>query len=613
MKYIKIVFIVLLTCLVLALAFKPLSKLGVELYLGYKLKAPVTLENYQLFPLSADIYVATMKLGDEEFKDVRTNLKRSGNMLLTLSSFKHKQLKSDDLRFDYNISSGDFDAKGDVEIVGFDSLNLQTQGNYQEDNLSALIKGTFTQESDFDFVAKLNQEGNVTKVDLDANTFGGVLELAFVKEKLTLLAKSMQLSKIFKELKQEPIAQGDVNLQATLDIKTLHTQLSISSKEILAFGQKYEDVKFDLKEFSYKENDLSLNYGVDFTQNEKHLHFDGSANYKKKLQIQANTKDFGGAVVFNLDDTKIKVDASNVSAQNILLFLGEKPFMSANLDLHAKGDYKEGVFQVDTPSFGGETKIILKNEKLYGEFKKVDIRILDKMFLQKNILKKGALSGKLFYDIKGKKGSSALRVDNAIVSGVDLDAKLGTLMNAMGLNIFSLKDELFGGNEKVETKIKHLEFDIKLRNKKIYLVDAAFKTPKFRIAALGNLMQSGKINELNLNLLDENGCSIIKQDISGTLSEPILENKILTTADVVVSIPGEVLKSPKKLLDISTNVVDKTATFLLGVTHLSDSKVTVTSDIKNRVANLVDDTSKIVLKECKVVYDGKVKAIKLKR
>lgn len=695
----KKIFLGLLVFFILiVVAFKPLSKFAAESYLTYKLENPVTIQNYRLFPFNADISIVSLKLGDEQLKDVKTNLKLSHDTLLTLSSFEHEKLKSEDLRFDYNLSSGDFKAKGDVEIVGFDSLHLQTQGNYQEDNISAAINGTFTKESEFDFVAKVNREANATRVHLDANTFGGVLELSFEDTQLTLLAKSMQLKKIFQELKQEPIAQGNINLKAILDIKTLQTKLSIFSKKIVAYGQNFEDVKFGIKDFNYENKKLNLTYGLDFTQNEKKLHFDGSAEYKDKLKFSAETEDFGAKINFVLEDKNIRLDALHVSTQTLLVFLKEKPYISGNFDLHVKGDfenldiqleapqlitsqelfgreenltlrfvanytpkkvtftpyvkssmlefvkgtgtydiakkelylnqkfrvkykkidaplsvqmsYKDAILKAKTLSLGGETEIEFQENRLNAKLTKLNLKTLDRMFLKEDILQKGKLSGTLFYDLQKKKGKSVLHVEDGVVSGVDLDAKLGTLMNAVGLNIFSLKNELFDDDKTLETKITHLEFDVKVENGKIHLVDSAFSTPKFRIAALGDFNQSGKIEELNLNLLDKNGCSIIKQEISGTLSEPVLENKILTTTDVIVSIPSEVLKNPKKLLDFSTNLVDKTATFLLGLTHLSDANVTLTSDISSGALNLVDKTSSIVLKDCKVVYDGKIKAIK---
>jgi|GEM_PF-6053561 len=822
--YKKITLTSLFLLLITVLVFKPLSKSLAELYLSKELKADVSIQNYRLFPLNADMFVASLKLGEEEVKNLKTNVKLSETTLLTLSSFEHKKLQSKELSFDYNLSSGAFNAKTDLEIVGFDLLNLQIRGNYKEENLSANIKGVFTKNSEFDFVAKLSNEANVTKVDLDANTFGGDLKVSLFENKLAVIAKELQLKRIFKQLKQEPIAQGEVDVKAILDTTTLQTKLSIYSKEIVAFEQSFKDVKFGIKKLSYDKEDLALTYALSFTQNEKNLHFDGSAQYNKKLKLKVNTEDFGGKVAFVFDDENITLNATNVMTQELLAFLGQKSYLSGEFDLNVKGNlkklsfdftapklktskeeigreeevdlsvsgtytiekklldmdyvvkapmkkeelrvsgklsylkkltvtgsssifdggvyfklkdgdilfnakeidvlkllceleeplylggkmdlelkgkledmniklsskklvpnpkllgindnilfkvsanykpdsvtfwpylktamlelgkgsgiyeikhkkltikqnlhithkkidaplyveasFKDDVLKARTPSFGGETKIVFKDEKLNATLENLSVKTLDEMFLKENVLKKGELSGKVFYDVKDKSAKTELQLKDAVVSGVDLDAKLGTLMNAVGLNILSLKDELLDDNKTIQTKISHLEFDATLENEKIHLLDSAFSTPKFRIAALGDLKQNGDIEKLDVYLLDKNGCSIIKQKISGTLSKPILENKILTTTDVAVSIPGELIKQPKKLLDFSTQTLDKTATFLLSLTHLSDANVTLTSDVSDGALNILEDTSSIVLRECKVVYDGKVKAIEVKR
>jgi len=394
-------------------------------------------------------------------------------------------------------------------------------------------------------------------------------------EQILLNAKHIELKKALKELGQSPYAEGKIDLYLKGKIDNL--DIKLNGERILTNHRL-----LGLKEY--------IKFKVDANYRPSRVTF---KPYLKASMIELGKGD--GVYDFKKKELYLK--------QNFIFF-----HKKIKAPLYVEATINKELIKVKSPSLGGQTTLVFKDKKVNITLNNVSLKTLDKLFIQKNILSTGNMNGYIHYDTVLKNAKTQLDVNSATVDGVDLDSNLGTLMDAIGLNLFSLKDELLDGNKMEHTKISHLKFDSEFKNDVLHLQDAAFSTPRFRISMSGDISKSGAIKSLDIYLLDKNGCSIIKQEVSGTLEKPVLENKMLTTTDVIVSIPSSIIKKPKELLNFTTNLVDDTASFLLNKSYLSDKNISIVSKITDKTINLVENTSDIVLQECKVVYDGAVKA-----
>ncbi len=285
--------------------------------------------------------------------------------------------------------------------------------------------------------------------------------------------------------------------------------------------------------------------------------------------------------------------------------------------LKVRGKYDKNLL-ITTPSLGGKLEVELEKDALFMTLHALELQKIDNMFNKDALFEKGIVSGSISYHIPAKSASSYISISDAVLNGVDLDAKLSKLEGTLGLNIVQLGRETLKTFEysKQQTTIQKVQINLSLNHKIIKLNDVAFATKKFRIAALGSIHDNGEIIQLSVNILDKQGCAILTQELSGNIRSPQVTNSSGALIDMVTHMPSAVLNSGRKLIDFGTKSVDKVSTFAINTTRISDKKISLTNDIVHGADTLITDTSTIVLpRGCKVIYRGKVKqpkAYKLK-
>jgi AsmA protein len=106
---------------------------------------------------------------------------------------------------------------------------------------------------------------------------------------------------------------------------------------------------------------------------------------------------------------------------------------------------------------------------------------------------------------------------------VDLGAVL--LAGPVGIAVTKGSDfaSIFVFNSGERTTINELVSNWYIRNGTFIIEDAAFTTNKNRVASNGYIDFSKDSLELNIALIDKNGCSIFSQTVKGNLNEPKLE------------------------------------------------------------------------------------------
>ncbi len=277
--------------------------------------------------------------------------------------------------------------------------------------------------------------------------------------------------------------------------------------------------------------------------------------------------------------------------------------------LKVRGKYDKNLL-ITTPSLGGKLEVELEKDALFMTLHALELQKIDNMFNKDALFEKGIVSGSISYHIPAKSASSYISISDAVLNGVDLDAKLSKLEGTLGLNIVQLGRETLKTFEysKQQTTIQKVQINLSLNHKIIKLNDVAFATKKFRIAALGSIHDNGEIIQLSVNILDKQGCAILTQELSGNIRSPQVTNSSGALIDMVTHMPSAVLNTGRKLIDFGTKSVDKVSTFAINTTRISDKKISLTNDIVHGADTLITDTSTIVLpRGCKVIYRGKVK------
>lgn len=266
---------------------------------------------------------------------------------------------------------------------------------------------------------------------------------------------------------------------------------------------------------------------------------------------------------------------------------------------------------ITSDTFGGEFNIKLNKALVTVELNDVDMKKVDYLISKDVLFSKGVLNANATYHIKDKAGKSDLILKDSILNGVNIDEKISTLNDVLGLNIINMSKSLisnFSDAQQSQTTIEHMQFDTTFKNKNIKLDDVALRTKKFLIVALGDLKDNGDINSLGISIVDKNGCAIITQALSGNIKDPKTAQTTSTIVNIVERVPKSILKTGRKILNFGTETIDDVASF--GVQNIlrTDRNVSIASDVVSESSSLIDSTSNIIVpKGCKVIYDGKVK------
>ena len=643
------VFIVLVV-----VSFKPLVIQVGEWYIGDILKEEVHINSLDLYPTKLDAYIRNPKNRisirvKEEFP-LQAEVIYDGNM----NAFK----KYIDLDANTSLNASVvydkelvIDTEANLIIPGFDTLHLSSKLNMYDENLSVSLEVAFEKNSEYDFDANVNKEGNTTLVSLQSDVFGGDTQAVYEENKLKLSIQNIHLSKLLKQYKLDVKARGYISAEAVVDTKTFKSILHISSPKIEYEKEILNNVVFDIKEFSYEKNKLKLEYILSLEYIEKNLLFKGDVDIKDVLvflkqvpyaveKFDLNTDDkldelgivvksdklFLNKNLTNLDDSlSLDIKArytpkqltfqTKTQAKTFQFNKSEGVYNLVKKELHLKQNFKlldetkyiplfidllyaDEALKVKGSVFGGKLDLKLKNNRVNIVMKELLVDKIAKMTNKQVYVKGGVINGRVFYDLEKKRATINIRVKKMSFKGIDLDKILG----AMELNAFNIITNFLNNDVNKVTKINHLEVDLNYKNEMIHLNDVAFATPKYRIAAIGDIHQDGNIKSLNIHILDKNGCSSITQKLTGSIYDIKLENKLSTIVDVVNFIPHSLVGQTKNILDFTSDTVDSTATLLVHESHLIENNISLISKRSDRIGARV-----IVNSKCKPIYSGLVK------
>ena len=252
----------------------------------------------------------------------------------------------------------------------------------------------------------------------------------------------------------------------------------------------------------------------------------------------------------------------------------------------------------------------LNKTYLFIKFEKLKLVNIDNFIDKNSLFDRGYLDGDITYNLQTKSATSNVKVSDAILNGVDLDKSLSNLQDALGLNVVSLGRNMMSNYKDSiqKTYIKQLQLNVNLDHNIVSLKDVALSTNKFRIAAFGNIKQNGTINKLEANILDKNGCSLISQELIGTIQNPKPKSTSTAIIGVASAIPSALFSTGKKIINFGATTVDNVATYAVDKTSNTASQISFTSTLVTKSGDALKSTSDIVLpNECKVIYDGKVK------
>jgi len=338
-------------------------------------------------------------------------------------------------------------------------------------------------------------------------------------------------------------AEGKYNFESTKKISTIGWPGTASglnelklSKGALVYLDKKTDEKTELKEINMATRDLSMagtSGGII-----KNVSFTGSFNCKEVLQKDLRIENLKGPM---------KADKGVFSL---------KP-----LTMDVFGGKGEGDFTADESPADPAYKLNLKVSKL-------DFEKLEEFFGTKKVIGgKGDLSASLTVKEKGRRnlmsnldGTFSLRGDNLVSYSMDLDKLLSTYETSQQFHLVDLAAYFFvgpfgsvalkgyrygnlyyqtqGGRGTITQFISHWE----IKNGEADATDCALATHHNRVALKGKLnLVRERYDKVTVALLDDKGCAIFAQTISGSFGSPQIG-----TESAIKSLAGPILDLYRK-------------------------------------------------------------------
>ena len=478
--------------------------------------------------------------------------------------------------------------------------------------------------------------------DGKSDLFGSQTSFKIYNKHLDLKSKHFQLARLDSLFLEHKKIYGDLNISLHGTIDNIQADIKTDNfrKEGLALGLDTK-TKIDLK-LNYtpklitliphiNNTEITLNNGTTLydpqlqTLDIKHhiiLH-----NKKRKNPIAVTLKtslkapyNSTGTILhkddhiliktFSYEDGLIKSDF-DINIKELSLY---DNLTNQNLHgpLNVQARYKKK-FELTTDSFGGNFHLSMQDKIISTHFTQLSLPKIMHLIGKDFILDKGKVDGSAQYNLKNSSATTDIKITNTQLKGIDLDRNLLQLKNTMGLNILSLgKNALKNFRySKLKTNISHLQCDVVLRDKQIHLQDLALKTKHFRLVALGDIYQDGKIKDLQIHIVDKKGCSFLCQDFQGNIKDPKLASTSSTALGILESTPNSILSTGKKIIDFGADTIDSTASFAIQTSRLSDRNISLTKSTIDKGDFVLQETKSYIplqsFQECKVVYDGKVK------
>lgn len=486
-------------------------------------------------------------------------------------------------------------------------LNIDANGNFEKINFKTSLK---LKKEDIHINGKATFKDHFILTahnrSFDSNTI-----LTLDDKHFKLYIKNLNLEKLTSNFESKKTLYGNINLKAegTFDnmvfsIDSQHIQNSMQLDKISNYISLNLHGKYK-KNYLYLKNNVALHYKNELIPLKLKATIYSIPPYNSKLSLTGN-QDKVLIKSFSYDNNQIKSDFT-IDIKDLYKYR----ILTSN-ELHGpiliKGYYKDALY-IKTNSFGGELKANLKKNDFKMRLNNLKMKKVFSLIKKGKMFEYGAVNGDINYNIHTDTGKSNISVLDTLVKGGNLDKQLSSLDDILGLNVVNISKSFvskFKNKDATSTYIKHLELDMSLKNKKIYLDDVAMSTKKFRIVALGNLQRNGDIDKLSLNIIDKKGCAVLTQDLKGNIKNPQI-SRTTTAISLVEKVPSSILKTGKGIIDFSGKTLDKITSFGIDTIFRTDKNISIVSNTISKSSSILNSGEKIILKECRVIYDKKVK------
>ena len=491
--------------------------------------------------------------------------------------------------------------EGFVDISG--KTNLRTMKNYITIDSKKITKDNISLNSlhveaksdinstkfDLELALKnkaLKLDGELSYIDdiwlkLNSSNFDSKSSFYFSNNKFSFISKHLNLQRLQDALDMDEEILGDVDVEASGSMDDIKFKISSNEVKIL------------------KISNISKPFLISMTGkfHKNKIYF--SPYIKNENYILSRGKN-----IYDLKNKKLKLTQQ--------LIVREKTNL---VPIQIKADIKlsepyEAKARLKNDNSSSNIDINLDKKYLFVKLEKLKLITLDNFIDKDSLFEKGYINGDITYNIQTKTAVTNIKIEDAILNGIDLDRSLSNLEDALGLNVVSLGRSIMNNYKDSiqKTYIKHLQLNTYLDHGLISLEDVALSTDKFRIAAFGNIEKDGTIKNLEASILDKQGCSLITQKLVGNIQNPKAKSTSTAIVGVASAIPSALLNTGRKIINFSAKTVDDVATYAVDKTTKDTKKISLASTMMTKSGNVLKSTYDIVLpNECKVIYDGKVK------
>ncbi|WP_324171132.1 hypothetical protein [Sulfurimonas sp.] len=540
------------------------------------------------------------------------NKQRIEKVKLSVPNLKYKDNK---LTASYKISAffmKKLDLKEhNISVIADGSYNLKSKLLKSNFKASVPLKNNL-----LDMKGKVTYQNNL-KLQVSSSSFESQTLLKLEDKNFNFYTRNLNLHALTAALNKPIVFFGYIDVEAKGNLNNM--DFNINSEELrrnFKLGRVDNYLSLDIQgnytpELLSIKNKLILNYKKEHIPLKLNLKIEPEAPYNSKGSL-FHKEDKLVIHSFSYENEQVKSDfLFDVKELNLYRALMANKFRGP---MRIEGTYKDAL-NIKTNSLGGEIRFVLDKQIASLYMKKVDITKVAKLIEQNGILSHGVIDGNATYNIKEKTAKTNIALRDAILTGINIDEKISSINDAMGLNIINLSKSVisnFSDTNSSYTKINHLQLNASLKDKKIKLDDVAFSTDKFLIVAIGDFEQNGDINSLDVSIVNKQGCAIITQALKGNIKDPQTAKTTSTIVNITQRIPTSILKTGRKILNIGTQAIDDVATFGVNKILKADTNISIISDIVSGSSSLIESTSDIIVpdiimsKECRVIYDGKV-------
>ncbi|MEA1892952.1 MAG: hypothetical protein U9N33_09590 [Campylobacterota bacterium] len=525
-----------------------------------------------------------------------------------ISGLIDTDIEGDFNSFDFQVNSDALAYEKDIKLRANGSYNINSNKIASDFNLSVplkkeslVFKGRVIVEKDLAL--------HVSSSNFDSNTF-----LKIDKGDIELKILDLDLAKLTKTLELKHLIYGHINLEADGKFDDINFRLTSQDLQKSMTIAEIDNYLFIDISGNYTPKQILLKDGFTLKYKDKliPINIDADLNLQKPYNLQVNifnNQDKIEIKSLSFEDKQLKGDFSvDIKELNDYRALTDNELYGS---LKIVGKQIDDTLHIDTHSFGGDMTLDINKDIMNLKLADINLTKTTSYLSKEDILKGGSLNGSATYDIGSKIGKTNISLKNSKLIGIDIDKTLSTLNDIVGLNIINITHSFIDGysrDSKKSTDIQHLQFNISLKDKLVKLDDLAVATKKFRVAAIGNVKDDGEIETLNLSILDKKGCAIVSQSLRGDIRSPKMAKKTKTILNITKTMPSSILNTGEKIIDMSANLIDKTATLGVNTILNLDSNISITSKITSRDNFPLSSVSKIVMpRGCKVIYEGKVK------